>query len=89
MLESETIAIAIGLLVSVTIGAALIVAALLKAALRPNPHDTIGRDVHPADDVYDFDSWPEFEKWMEDNPQMVERILRDGCKIQSVRKETN
>lgn len=94
--DAEAEAIAIGLFASVTVGACLIVAALIKTALRERERDTRAQELfnlktglHPADDIYGGDSWPEFEQFIEQRPDLRERHEREAWKHREKGRSSN
>ena len=90
MEDVEINAIFTGLLVSVIVGACLIVATLINTARKRNRDAraqelfNLRTSLHPADDIYgsDFpdhwDDWPELEEWMKRNPEQVAQFERDA-----------
>lgn len=82
--DVETTAIAFGLLFAMIVGACLIVATLINTARKRN-RDARAQELfnlktglHPADDIYGGDDWPELEQFLEQRPGLRERYERDA-----------
>lgn len=81
--DPETAAISTGLLFAIALGAIVLTAQVVIAWLRQrkrkvDPYEQIGPIIHPADDIGDFDSWPELEQYLEQRPGLREQYERDA-----------
>lgn len=91
--DAEADAIALALIASVTIGAAIIVAKLIKFALRERARDAKSQELfnlqtglHPADDL---DDWETLSDWQRSNPEQADQYLRDAMSHRGKGKHSN